>query len=80
MIAAGASSIRLGDGCRGSTPGRGVRQWTSAAVDRTLVNAGPEWSLAPPAQRNPLPSAPQVLSDVAHRGEHSARGLSLIHI
>ena len=61
------ASPRLAADCRGSTPGCGVRQWTSSAPDATLVNTGAAWSRSYAAQRDPLPSQPQLLSDIAHR-------------
>ena len=64
---AGNTTSRLGDGCRNSTPGRGMRQWTNMPQDASMVNTGAEWSRMGPTDRNPLPSQPQVLSDVAHR-------------
>ena len=62
-----ATSQRVGDGARHSTPGRGVAQWTPAPGDSTFYNTGAPWSVSALRPTNPLPGQQHMLSDISHR-------------
>jgi hypothetical protein len=57
---------RIAD-CRSSTPGRGERQWTNVANDSRIHNTGAPWMHGGEVHRVPIPSEPDILSDVEHR-------------
>ena len=53
------------------TPGGGRSQWTATPVDSRMYNVGGPWVHSGSVNRTPVPSTPQLLSDVEHRAATS---------